>query len=299
MPGQLTLSLWFVACGRDERVVPASELRSADDVAPMLLADDTATLGSTGDTGAPAQARAFMLVVDMSCSMMGGTPDAPVNWARAAQLTFLDTFEQDPRPGDMLGLSMFATYAVTFPTPGAPSGTRVLTDTPTVYERPWAPLADVGLRGGGLRRLFRGVCDTGVTGGTCRTADAPDYEVVAVGGTLAPHPTSGILGRYTNPQPAMLQAVNELTDKAGAHYRGMVFLSDGVPNVGGGTTGASYAAIAAWAEDIHVWTVMVSPTGFGDPAFMQSLVRGDGEFLSTSVPSELPDLYAGIAESIP
>lgn len=262
---------------------------------------DTGSVADTGsaDTGlAPSQPRAIVLVVDMSCSMMGSDPTAPVQWARAGTLAFLDTLEQTPRAGDMVGLAMFAEYAVSTPTPGWPNGRAIQTNTPPVSARPWAPLWDVETRGAASRRLFRGVCDT-MQGTRCQTADAPDYEIVATGGTWAIHPTRALIGATTNPQPALLQGVNELLDKTDSSvYRGIVFLSDGVPNVGGGTGGAILAVDEAWRNDIHVWSVLFD-YGFGDPTFMQSLVRGDGTFLSTAVAEDLPDLYRDIALALP
>ncbi|MCB9684872.1 MAG: VWA domain-containing protein [Alphaproteobacteria bacterium] len=257
--------------------------------------------GGTGDTGtAPSPPRAIMLVVDMSSSMMGTSPDAAVQWARAANLTFLDALEQTPRGGDMLGMALFATYATSPPTPAAPTGIAIRTDTPSVSQRPWAPLADVSGQGAELRRLFRGICDTGSSLARCRTADAPDYELVTTGGTWAPHPTRDTIETMTNPQPALLQAVNELVEKtdAATTYRGILFLSDGVPNAGGGEDGTTMAVDEAWANGIHVWSVLVHNGSFND-AFLRSLVRGDGTFHGTSQTWFLPTIYEGIAAELP
>lgn len=260
------------------------------------------------------QLRAIMLVMDMSCSMMTGNisqSNSPVNVGRVANIGFVDYLVANPQIGDQIGLSMFAEFANRGPGvastnttcnasgcgPGSgtgnPYGSRITSSTriPTrTGDPPWLPLTRLDTNLSLVRQRVNGICDTGVSATTLCVAGAV-------------HPTTSTVGSMTNPGPAMYQAINELTDTAkvnATYFKGMIFFSDGWPNAGMGAAGGTAAANAAWAQDIYVWTILFA-NGGGDPAYMQSLVRGAPlAFAQTSQNvADLPQMYQTVAKSLP
>ncbi len=299
-------------------------LREDDNAVELLLAP---ILGVTehevrAESITSTQLRAIMLAVDMSCSMMGSASSVrAVDYNRLGALTFLDYFVEHPQEGDMIGMSMFAQFANRTPTGPYPYGQKVSSDFPAVTtDRPWAPLALVEDDEAVLRPRFMGICNTDAgtpdsrypTNAQCRVGGAPNYNLVYAGGTVVARPrqdtngglagTGNGIGRSTNPEPAVRQAVNELVDKTdGRYFRGIVFMSDGVPNVPDEDTAkadALAAADLAWENDISIWS-MLYHNGTFDDAFMQDMVRGSGYFLSSPDAADLPAMYEQVAKSIP
>ncbi|MBX2802623.1 MAG: hypothetical protein KTR31_33395 [Myxococcales bacterium] len=233
------------------------------------------------------QQRALMLVQDFSCSMnasysqwTNGDP-AAIDLSRQANFLFLEYLITFPQEGDMLGLSGYAQY-------GAKEGGGSTLD---MNDPPWAQLSVIEDDLPYLTGKFAGICDTwygcpdGMDGYTSSSMD---------------HPEGGDIGWCTNPSIAMLQAVTQLangTDET--FFRGMVVMSDGVFNCGGGNSAADDAADLAYDDyDIHIWTILFS-NGSINPTQMQSMVRGLGFFQNSPSASDLPDMYQNVAESLP
>jgi hypothetical protein len=254
------------------------------------------------------QLRAIMLVMDMSCSMMGRADQwqntsLPVNVGRVANVGFLDYLVANPQDGDLLGLSMFAQYANRTPDGTNPGGTRI---SPGDYipqrvpDPPWLPLTDIESQQALIRQRINGICSTQVTSNCVAGAN---------------HPTTSVVGSYTNPGPAIYQGVNELTDTAkvnATYFKGIVFFSDGQPCMEDGCGGAASAAAAtrgnqaasaAWANDIYVWTIYYAHGGgtAGTRSYMEGLVRGaPTAFAQTSQQvADLPAMYQTVAKSLP
>lgn len=272
------------------------------------------------------QQRALMLIQDMSCSMMTGIPndaDSAVELSRVANRVFLDFMVNRPQGGDMLGLAMFAQVAANPPFGPNPWGDKGLL--------PWLPLSLVEGNEGLIEERINGICDTNVAG----SIDLPPLGT-AVGdnclitGAASPHcdengfclfPESDV-GACTNPEPAIRQAISELTTAADdGYFRGILLMSDGVPNCrtdgGGGQIDAinraKAAANLAEGNGISIWTILFTNGSF-DPTFMgcdptdadgdgkqddPGLTRGIGFCQSSPDPSDLPGMYRKVAESLP
>lgn len=236
------------------------------------------------------QERAIVLVQDMSCSMMDATTTSAVNISRLANQSFLTYLVTHPQEGDMLGLAMFAQQAVRPPATGTPAGTA----TNSFTTLPWAPLVLVDGNINLLRDRIDGICNTQNATQPCPLSGAN-------------HPTTATIGSCTNPEPALGQAINELKTKTDdTYFRGIVFMSDGVPNcnASGGTnitdaTNRAYAqATAAWNEDISIWSILYHNGEF-DPSFMDAMVRGSGFSQISPEAADLPAMYEEVAKSLP
>lgn len=278
-------------------------------LAPMLgvnKADVTATSISAQET------RAVMLVQDMSCSMMDlgwngskyyslNQTSSAVNMGRIANLAFLDYFWTHPQDGDMMGLTMFGEFANVAPTNGAPYGARAN----SVNQAPWLPLVEVATNYTPIQTGINGICNTfaaqpcPLSGANHPVAYKPYNQYYQ-----STWPTSWDIGSCTNPDPAMDQAIEQLKTTDDSYFRGMLFFSDGVPNCGTGfagggsaTTRAYARADEAWANDIHIWTVLYHNGSF-NPSFMSDLVRGVGYYQGSQNPADLPEMYESVGESI-
>jgi hypothetical protein len=256
-------------------------------LAPLIGYDDKDV---TAQAITAQQERAIMLVQDMSCSMMDSTTTSAVNISRLANQTFLSYLMSHPQEGDMLGLAMFAQLAARPPASGTPAGSG----TNTFTTVPWAPLLLVDGNASLLHVRIDGICNTQTTTQPC-----------PISGQY--HPTTATIGSCTNPEPALGQAINELTTKTDdTYFRGIVFMSDGVPNCGasGATdttsaTNRAYAqANAAWNEDISIWSILYHNGDF-DPAFMDAMVRGSGFSQISPDAADLPAMYEEVAKSLP
>ncbi|MCA9493018.1 MAG: hypothetical protein KC621_23970 [Myxococcales bacterium] len=261
------------------------------------------------------QDRAVMMVIDQSCSMQAAGNSAAVSLNRVGAMTFLKYFVDHPQDGDMLGMSVFAKYALNEPTVANPNGIRGQSTTaPGVDERPWMPLVEVETNTSLLATRFAGICrtnsNTNKIGGIetqsstqCRIDMATG--LASGGGTWVNRHRSTEISSNTNPYPALVQAVNELNERADSpdnrYFKGIVFMTDGVANVPDQTTAENNAiAVAnyAWAHDISIWTILYHNGSF-DEQFMKDMVRGSGYFASSPDAADLPALYEQVAKSIP
>lgn len=291
------------------------------------------------------QQRALMLIQDMSCSMMSqeylprpNDTDVAVEQSRVANRVFLDFLIARPQSGDMLGLAMFSQVAASPPVGPHPWGNRGM--------EPWLPLTLIEGNEARIEEGINGICDTQISGpidlppissphgDKCLITGAPSPHCfeMPIDQFLPPdrlihnpnyckHPISDI-GSTTNPEPAILQAINELNTSADdGFFRGILLMSDGVPNsdAGGFTSNteainrAKAAANLADANGISIWTVLFTNGSF-DPAFMgcdptdadgdgqqddPGLTRGIGFCQSSPNPADLPEMYRKVAESLP
>ena len=230
------------------------------------------------------QKRAMMLVQDFSCSMNFGGYPRPIDLSRSANWLFMNylvTFRQD---GDRLGLAGYARW-------GAMEGGGAAT---VGTDPPWARLSEIAIALPYLQTQFAGVCNTEI--------GCPD-DAATMTTTATPYPTLADIGGCTNPQIAMLQAIDELTDPANGvdntFFRGMLVMSDGEFNCGGDDAGSTAAADTAWnIHDVHIWTVLFYNGGF-DQAQMQSLTRGVGFYQFSPNAVDLPVMFKSVAESLP
>jgi hypothetical protein len=76
----------------------------------------------------------------------------------------------------------------------------------------------------------------------------------------------------------------------------MLLSSDGLPTCS--TYDAVTQANLAWANDIHIWSVVFHNGAF-DPAYMESLVRGVGFSQVSPDPADLPVMFEEVAKSLP
>ncbi|MEQ1565109.1 MAG: TadG family pilus assembly protein [Myxococcota bacterium] len=228
---------------------------------------------------AAQEMRALAVVQDMSCSMMGGPA---VHESRFAVEAFFDYIAvKRPQPGDLFALTMYASSA----TKVAGCSPCATTDP---MDAPWLPLMPVKGNFNTISAAIDGICDT-TTAATCGT----------VLGVPSPHPLSGDIGQMTNPEPAMLQAVEQLVSGADENYfRGMVVFSDGNANEGNGQAGAVSAADLAWANDINIWTILLT-NGGASPANMMALTRGVGFYQGSGDPTEIKAMFEEVARSLP
>lgn len=227
------------------------------------------------------QRRAVMLVQDMSCSMMYGAGVGVLN-SRIGATAFMDYLESHPQEGDKIGLAMFASYGVTEPSATNQNGGASNSYTAT----PWLPLKLIETNAGLIQTRIDGICNT-LQSNPCPTPPT------------AWHPVSSEIGEMTNPAPGMRQAINQLILGSNkTFFRGMVVMSDGVPTAGEGQTGAVNASNAAWAEDIHVWSIVFHNGSF-DLSNMQALVRGSGFMQSSTNAGDLAAMFETVARSLP
>lgn len=261
------------------------------------------------------QQRAIMLVQDFSCSMNNGNYPRPIDISRRASVLFLDYMTNYNQAGDMLGLAGYAEWGVLGPPRSDPYTRRAggasisrgglggffanllalidqLLGRATGYnDRPFAELSYVAEDQQYLRNMFAGICST-----DHGCPDDPSTNSTV--DTL--HPTRQQIGGCTNPSIAMDQAVEELITKTDSSYfRGIVVMSDGRFNCGGGNNAAQNVADLAFDQHgIHVWTVLFA-AGSGGADQMSDLVRGYGTFSQSPNVDDLPEIYAGIAASLP
>ncbi|MEQ1565112.1 MAG: pilus assembly protein TadG-related protein, partial [Myxococcota bacterium] len=250
-----------VAPGDTPNAVRVTVQRTGGNSVPLMLAPflGVADFEVEATSVAAQELRALMVVQDMSCSMMpsqyGGSA---IHQSRLAVEFFLDYIgRKRPQPGDMFGLSMYAEHG-TLPSGCSPCAT----DDPT--NPPWIPLQSVKYNLDALEAGVDGICDTYILGSPCGT----------VLGVPSPYPDgAGDIGGCTNPEIGMLQAVDQLTEGAPtAAFMGIVLFSDGEPTCGGYQPGAVAAADLAWANDINIWTILLT-NGGASPANMMALTR--------------------------
>jgi len=246
------------------------------------------------------QQRAIEIVIDMSCSMMGTSSTSAVNVNRLANLGFLDYMVAHPQTGDMLGLTFFAQWAATAPTSALKSGSH----TNANNSIPWQPLKLIKTDQSNIRDRMNGICNT-------------NKSSTATGQTLCPagwHPSDGTWGTSanaidscTNPEPALAQAIYQLTTyTTTTYFRGLILFTDGEPNCntsGGGTVAdasnrAYNQANIAWNNDISIWSILYH-NGTFDPSFNQNMVRGIGFSQVSPNASDLPAMFAEVAQSLP
>lgn len=278
------------------------------------------------------QQRAIMLIQDMSGSMMSGIPNdtrVAIEISRQANLEFLNFLNFRPQSGDLLGLAMFAEVAVNPPFGPHPWGnTGIL---------PWLSLQSVEDNDPLIRERINGICDTYVGGAVDIGIPGPLDDLCRLTGAPQPHcPVAGRadrtpcgfpfadIGACTNPAPAVLQAINELTTNSDdGFFRGIVLMSDGLPTCTESSSGfpfdprsvadANAAADLADANGISIWTILFHNGSF-DPGIMgcdptdsdgdgeqddPGFTRGIGFCQSSPNAADLPDMYRKVAESLP
>jgi Flp pilus assembly protein TadG len=244
-------------------------------LAPML---GVPTMDVSATSITAQEMRALMMVNDLSCSMMYSPGTAIIN-SRNADLLFYEFLRDRPQAGDMLGLAMFAQKGTKNASAGAPWATLNPTDPP------WIPLQ--------LIKNNDAVFESGING-ICNTM----YATPCPPSGSDPHPEMWDIGGCTNPGIALNQAVHEITSKTSAPYfRGIVFMSDGLPNCGTAAD-AMAAADNAWTNDISVWSILFHNGSF-DATFMQEMVRGIGFYQSSPDAAQLPEMYRQVAQSLP
>lgn len=256
----------------------ASVSRKEENAVDLLLAPILGVNKASVDAQAVTsqQMRAVMLVIDMSCSMMY-SPGQAVQDSRAGAIAFLDYITERPQGGDKFGVAMFAQYGTLSAGNGSPWRTLVPT------TEPWVPLDFIASKKSDMYLGLDGICNT-LYATNCGTANAP-------------HPRSSDIGEMTYPGIAIEQAKNQLVNKTSdAYFRGMVVMSDGLPNWG--TINAVTAVDSAWANDIHVWTIVFHNGSF-NATFMASLVRGIGFSQISPSSADLPAMYEQVAASLP
>ncbi|MBX2799031.1 MAG: hypothetical protein KTR31_15250, partial [Myxococcales bacterium] len=227
------------------------------------------------------QQRAIMLVQDFSCSMNGPLGTGAIDVSREANFIFLAHLVNRPQEDDLLGLAGYAEL-------GAMEGGGAATD---MNDPPWARLSPLETELPYLTGQLAGVCNTDLG---CPT-DPATYTDPTV-----PYPLMTDIGACTNPSIAMEQAIDQLRDHTDAtFFRGMVVMSDGVFNCGGGNTAANDAADLAWDDyDIHIWTILYT-NGSVNITQMENMVRGVGFFQNSPSALDLPEMYERVAESLP
>lgn len=278
-----------------------------------------------GESITSQQQRAIMLIQDMSCSMMTGIPDdeeSPIELSRQANIGFLDFLLFRPQDGDLLGLAMFSQEAAAPPVLGVHpwGGTGLI---------PWLSLSLLENEEPLVRERINGICDTTVGGPVDIGQPGPLDDLCRITLEISPHcPLEGIgapcsfpagdVGACTNPEPAMNQAINELqTNADDGYFRGIVLMSDGLPNCGiGGPADVRAKAAANFADSlgISIWTIVFVPEFGFDPTFMgcdptdadsdgvqddPGLTRGIGFCQSASDPTKIDEMYRKVAESLP
>jgi len=221
------------------------------------------------------QRRAVMIVQDMSCSMMDGAAAGPgtgaIHIAREANRLFLDYLNDHPIDGDMLGISLFAQRTV------QNTGASTMTLTTTS----WAQLREIETNFAYLDGKINGICSTS------------PWFFCPTGG---PMPAASI-GTCTNQGVGMGQAINQLVTRTdNTFFRGMIVSSDGLPTCV--THNANTQADNAWANDIHVWSIVFHNGAF-DPAFMEGLVRGVGFSQVSPDADDLPIMFEEVAKALP
>ena len=253
------------------------------------------------------QKRAIMLVQDFSCSMNDGSYPEPIDISRRANVLFLDYMTDFNQAGDKLGLAGYAEFGVRGPPKGDPAigasiggGTYATVEelSDAVFDRatvgtdnPLVTLSNVANDQAYLRSMFSSVCNT--------QAGCPDEDLTATT-TNKPYPRSSRIGTCTNPGIAMQQAIHQLlTNADDSYFRGIIVMSDGAFNCGGASVLTTAAANQAWnTHGIHIWTVLFKADDFNEDE-MKNLIRGYGTFSNTPNVDDLPEIYAGIAASLP
>ena len=200
-----------------------------------------------------------------------------IGFARQAVLAFLDYFEAQPYPGDKLAMSTFVGGV-------EPNIFTPLSSIDSQYaaiDAQWSTLDSCN-------------CDIGYYfchkyygnyNGQPWMQDCYDY------------------GSMTAQGPGIDQCVDELLSEGSpTAFKAIVLISDGLPCCSPNSQARAIAAVAAadaaWAEDVHLWSVAYM-NGGGDFSFLQSLVRGYGVAFETPDPAELEDIMIEIANSIP
>ena len=245
------------------------------------------------------QERAIMLVQDFSCSMEEGAYPRPIDVSRYANHLFYEYMVRNAQQGDMLGATGYAEWA---PSEGGGRATSVEgsaeywnADAP---PDPWGRLTllDTAANLTYMRDRIAAICSP--THGC--PLDALTYTTTEMIPPIQDIDAEGGIGRCTNPQIGMLQAVKQLAENTDSTYfRGMVVMSDGKFNCQGGNSGAISAANLAYdVHDVSIWTIGYS-AGSLDADMMRAITRGFGFFQSSPDVADLPQMYATVAESLP
>jgi hypothetical protein len=317
---------FMLASGANDAInaVQVSVSRTGPNAVDMLLAP---ALGYnkrdvTATSVAAQQNRAIMLIQDMSGSMMTGIPGDPnsaIEYSRQAQRAFVQYISDRPQSGDLIGLAMFAQMSATEPIGANPWGTPCgggysCTGTggrPMGTKPPWLPLQPID--SAEVFPRLDGICDSdvGEAGEPCVITGqpSPHLEPILDNGT---HYWNDV-GGCTNPEPAMLQAIDEILTKTDSTYfRAIVLMSDGVPNCDVNMNFNEPYAISraldasdiAAANGIHIYTALYH-NGYFNSDFMTSedptvgLIRGQGFGLVSPNASDLSVMLVQIAKSFP
>jgi Flp pilus assembly protein TadG len=318
---------WPIGANEAVNAVQVRLSRSGPNAVEMLLAPalgyNKRDVDATSITA--QQNRAVMLIQDMSCSMMTGYPgdtNSAVEYSRQAQRAFVQYISDRPQSGDMLGLAMFAQMGGKEPVGANPwgtmcggayncSGNPAVGGRPMGTEPPWLPMQNIDSPL--IFPRIDGICDTDVgdAGEPCVITGQPSPHlepIVASGGFYW-----NDVGGCTNPEIAMLQAIDEILTKTDSTYfRAIVLMSDGVPNCDVNMnfnepyamSRALDAADIAAANGIHIYTALFH-NGYFNSDFMTSadpsvgLVRGQGFGLVSPNASDLSAMLVQIAKSFP
>lgn len=212
----------------------------------------------------PDQDRQLMLVIDVSSSMSGLRE---LHYAGVA--AYVDALT---RPGDHLGITLFAEKAATA------EGTSSYSE----HSLPWVPLTDVSADLGAFWERVGTIC--------------PECDADA----LNEHPAFPRMRGCTNPGVGVAQAAQHLASSTpSSDFRGLVVITGHGFNCGGELAGALAAADVAYDElDVHIWTIQPEYLGV-QMNQVPYLTRGAGFFQYTEDPNEVPALYARAAAGLP
>jgi len=251
-----------------------------------VFGDDAAEARSTGSSVGALRSRDVMVVQDITHSFADEMDEA-----REASILLLDFMQEHSFPGDTTGMVTFVGEAEEWSTLGA---------IDTDYER---------LRSEWLTLDW---CDRNYWPWTTPSYaeyfhDAPQMMTCNTGSSTArAWQDSG-----TNQGEGIRIATEVLTDTSRTEVyslKTIVLISDGkaqcVPegtdcDADAAANGIAWADAAA-AEKISIFAVSMNETSDAEQsAYLQSLVRGYGQFYETPDPSELPAILQEIAASIP
>ncbi len=230
----------------------------------------------------------------------------PFGDPQEAVIAFLDFLEALQLPGDKIGMVTFVGDAETY------TDLQLLADNYDSIRASWLDL-DWCDRSYWPWNCYQFNASTGGWGWQCSRRAKPWYRAMHTSNMISCN--SGVEPSYsdsgTSQGAGLEQAVSILTDTSiTSQYalKTIVLVSDGRPQCvpSSGSCDAAVAdyglAMADWAEanGVSIFTVSFNETASPEQsAYMESLVRGYGQFFETPDPSELPAILETIASAIP
>ena len=251
-----------------------------------VFGEDVAEARSTGSSVGALRSRDVMVVQDITHSFAG-----EIDEARTASVLMLDYMEENGFPGDTTGMVTFVGEA-----------------------EEWSKLGTVHTDNARLRAEWLALdwCDRSYWPYTTPSFseyfhDAPQMMACNTGSP----PAIAWKDSGTNQGAGLQLATEVLTDRSRTEeysLKTIVLISDGkaqcVPQTSACDAGLQDLgrewADRAHAEKISIFAVSINDTHDEDQsAYLESLVRGYGQFYETPDPAELPAILEEIAASIP